>query len=213
MTTYIKHSIYLIIFLFSFNFTSLIAQDIKSNTKGFSLSLSGSIASWDSQSLFLGDLSETEPSGLGIYARVAYGINQNIEVFLAYSALGYKQEFDWDSFNSSTLFVGGRYNFGATLRRFRPFLEGALAINNMTVDPITFDSVNIFKLEVSGVGGTFGGGVHFFIIPALSVSAHGNYSFGNFNTISLSGEELTGLDENVDFGLLTINLGVTYFFN
>lgn len=189
------------------------AQDFKSNTNGFSLSASGSYASWSSESAFMGTLDDSEPTGLGLSLKAAYGFNQNIEAFLAYSTWGFQQEFDWDAYRKSILYVGGRFNFGATLRQFRPFLEAGLVWNSLTIDPITFDLVNLFKLEANGLGGAFGGGVHFFIIPNLSATAHGRYAFGNFSEILLSSNSVTGLNENVDYGVLAIDLGLTYFFD
>jgi len=188
------------------------AQDIQSNTAGFSLSIHGSYARWNSESFFLGSLDEEEPNGFGINIKGAYGITQNIEVFIAYTSRTFKLQEDWDSYRNQTFDIGGRYNFGATLRRFRPFAEVALTTNSFTIDPITFDSINLFKLEVNGLGGTIGGGAHYFFTPALSATLNARASFGNFSEILLSGDEVTGLDEDVGFELYIVQIGMSYFF-
>ncbi|MDW3652236.1 MAG: outer membrane beta-barrel protein [Bacteroidia bacterium] len=189
------------------------AQDIRSNTKGFSLNLNGVYGSWNSESVFFGELDDLEPAGYGIGLKAAYGINQNIELMLAFSSLGFRQEFDWDSYFLGNLEIGGRYNFGATLRRVRPFLEVALSVHALNIDPITFDGINVFRLESSGVGFSAGGGLHFFFTENLSINANGKIAFGNFSTASLSGTEVNNLDEKLDFTITSLHIGLTYFFH
>ena len=190
----------------------LCGQDIRSTAQGFSINLDFAYGSWNSESQFLGDLDDLEPSGLGFGAKLAYGIDQNIEVFLAIRQIGFKQEFDWDAYKVNNVDIGGRYNFGATLRRFRPFLEAALSFHSLVIDPITFDGTTVFKLESSGAGLTIGGGCHIFILPNLSANANGKLTFGNFTSTSLSGTEVDNIQESLDFAMTTIQLGLTYFF-
>ena len=161
----------------------LSAQDIKSSTKGFSANLSLVLGSWNSESNFMGNLDDIEPSGVGYSLKAAYGINQNIEVLLSYSRV-------W----------------------FRPFLEGAISINNLVIDPITFDGSTLFELKSSGVGVTVGGGFHIFIIPNLSFNADGKIGFGSFGSTSLSGTDVGDLGETLDFTTVRFNFGLTYFF-
>ncbi|MEM6802967.1 MAG: outer membrane beta-barrel protein [Bacteroidota bacterium] len=189
------------------------AQDIRSNTKGFSINLNGVYSSWNSESNFLGELDDIEPTGLGIGLKLAYGFNQNIEVFLAYSGTSFSREFEWDTYVIGNLEIGGRYNFGATLRRIRPFVEAALSIHSLSIDPITFDGgFTIFSLESSGVGFTGGGGLHFFLTQSLSLNANGKIAFGNFSSTSLSGTEVDNLTETLDFTITSIHIGLSYFF-
>jgi len=190
----------------------LSGQDIRSTAQGFSINLDFAYGSWNSESQFLGDLDDLEPSGLGFGAKLAYGIDQNIEVFLAIRQIGFKQEFDWDAYKVNNVDIGGRYNFGATLRRFRPFLEAALSFHSLVIDPITFDGTTVFKLESSGAGLTLGGGCHIYILPNLSANANGKLTFGNFTSTSLSGTEVDNIQESLDFAMTTIQLGLTYFF-
>lgn len=204
---------YLLIVLVLFFNLKLSSQDIKSNTKGFSLNLNGMYASWSSESVFLGDLDDLEPTGLGISAKVAYGINQNIEILASLSSAGFKQEFEWDIYQLTSFHFGGRYNFGATLRRFRPFLEASVSINNLLIDPITFDGITLFELSSSGAGLSLGGGVHIFLSQSFSINANGQISFGNFGATSLSGTEVNNLDEKLDFTVTTAHIGLTYFFH
>ncbi|NRB47793.1 MAG: hypothetical protein HRU41_08960 [Saprospiraceae bacterium] len=190
----------------------LAAQDIKSSTKGFSANVSLVLGSWNSESTFMGDLDDIEPSGVGYSLKAAYGINQNIEVLFSYSKVGFVQELDWDDYQLTTVDVGGRYNFGATLRWFRPFLEGAISFNNLLIDPITFDGNTLFELKSSGVGAAVGGGFHIFIIPNLSFNADGRIGFGNFGSTSLSGTDVGDLGETLDFTTVRFHFGLTYFF-
>ncbi|MEM9721393.1 MAG: hypothetical protein AAGA10_19165 [Bacteroidota bacterium] len=189
------------------------AQDIRSNTEGFSVNLNPSYASWSSESVFLGSLDDLEPTGLGIYAKVAYGFTQNIEVYVGYGIESFNREVDWDTYRSGTFDLGGRFNFGATLRPLRPFAEVALSIHDMTIDPIAFDgSTEVFNLNVQGSSFTAGLGLHYFLLSNLSLTLVGKGSFGSFGTAFLSGEEVLGLDESLDFEMYRIHLGATYFF-
>jgi len=201
----------LALFMLSMQY-QLSGQDIRSTAQGFSINLDFAYGSWNSESQFLGDLDDLEPSGLGFGAKLAYGIDQNIEVFLAIRQIGFKQEFDWDAYKVNNVDIGGRYNFGATLRRFRPFLEAALSFHSLVIDPITFDGTTVFKLESSGAGLTLGGGCHIYILPNLSANANGKLTFGNFSSTSLSGTEVDNIQESLDFAMTTIQLGLTYFF-
>lgn len=207
--------IFILIISCSFTFfsCSLQAQDIRSNTKGFSINLNGVYSSWNSESEFFGDLDEIEPAGLGIGLKLAYGFNQNIEILLAYSGAAFTQEFDWDTYVIGNLEIGGRYNFGATLRRIRPFVEAALSVHSLSIDPITFDGgFTIVSLESSGVGFTGGGGLHIFLTQSLSLNANGKIALGNFSTTSLSGTEVNNLTETLDFTITSIHIGLSYFF-
>ena len=190
----------------------LSAQDIKSSTKGFSVNLSLVYGSWNSESNFLGNLDELEPAGIGYSLKAAYGINQNVEILLSYDQMAFDREFDWDTYQLSSIDLGARYNFGATLRWFRPFLEGAISFNNLQIDPITFDGNTLFELKSSGAGVTVGGGFHIFIIPNLSFNADGRFGFGNFSSTSLSGTDVGDLGETLDFTTLRLHFGLTYFF-
>jgi len=191
---------------------TLPAQDIRSNTAGFSLNINGSFAYWTSESFFLGTLDDLEPLGVGANARLAYGINQNFELFAGYTVRTFQLKEEWDTYRNRVVDLGARYNFGATLRRFRPFAEAAFTFNGLTIDPITFDNVTLFKLEVDGIGGTVGGGAHFFFTPSLSATLNVKATWGNFNEILLSGDDIGEMDENLDFELYTGQLGLTYFF-
>ena len=189
------------------------SQGIQSNTEGFSASLSPSYASWSSESQFLGSLDDLEPTGLGIYAKVAYGFTQSIEAFLGYGVESFNRKEDWDTYRSSTLDVGARFNFGATLRKVRPFAELALSIHDVAIDPIVFEgSTELFNLDLSGFSGTVGLGVHYFMLPNLSVSVTGKGSFGSFDSVFLSGVEVLDLEESLDLEMIRIQLGVSYFF-
>ena len=189
------------------------AQDIQSNTEGFSASISPSYASWNSESQFLGSLDDVEPTGLGVYARVAYGFTQNIEVFAGYGVEGFNRKEDWDTYRSGTFDLGARFNFGATLRKVRPFAETAVSFHDMSIDPIVFEgSTELFNLDLNGVSFTAGLGLHFFVLPNLSITAVGKGSFGSFDSAFLSGVEITDLEETLDLEMYRVQLGMSYFF-
>jgi hypothetical protein len=188
------------------------AQDIQSSTQGFSINANMNFGSWNSNSYFFGELDEIEPSGVGFGIKIGYGVNQNIEAFLSYNSTSYAREFDWENYNQSTILLGGSYIFGATLRKFRPFVEAALSFNTLMIDPITFDGYTEFELKTSGAGGSLGGGIQYFVKENLSVSATGRVNFGTYNSAALSGMNINIMEENLDFSITTIHIGVSYYF-
>ncbi|MEM8901196.1 MAG: outer membrane beta-barrel protein [Bacteroidota bacterium] len=191
---------------------SAYAQDIVSSTQGFFLNLNGQFTSWSSESQYFGEIDDLSDGGLGISIRAGYGITQNIEVFAEYGVAGISSDFSFDTYRISNFHIGGRYNFGATLRAVRPFLEASLSNQSLTIDPITFDQVVFFESESSGWGGAVGGGLHYFFLQNLSVSGLFRADFGNFGNTSLSGRDVTDLNEDLDYTIISIQFGLNYYF-
>ena len=187
-------------------------QDIMSNTAGISASLSPVYASWESESFFLSDLASLEPNGYGINIEVAYGVNQNITAALGFSSLNFNHNEDWQKYSFSLVNVLGRYNFGATLSAFRPFLEAGLSSISNKVDPVSLDNSGSYELRNSGLGFVGGGGLDYFLKSNLCIDLKAQFHSGNFSTSELDGLELE-IDENVDYFIFNINLGIKYFFD
>ena len=202
-----KHLL-LIISLFFAN--HIFAQDIQSSTSGFSVYGGASISGWSSESFFLSDLAESEPGGFGFKLGLGYGFNEKFSVHLQHYNSTFKKVFDWDTFSFSSETLSARFTFGATLSKWRPYIEAGLATARNKVDPITIDNAGSFELRNTGFGIHTGGGLNFHINSSLAISAQANYLFGSFSDITISGE-IYDPEENVDFGILHINFGIRYY--
>ncbi len=207
-----KLTFYLLVFLISGSF-SLTAQDIRSSISGFSLGLYGKYSNWMSNSYFVGELDDTEPNGIGVGFRMSYGILEKFGVYLGYSQSNFRQSDEFDKYSQQVLHGGVRVNFGATLKVIRPFLEAGIGQYSMKIDPIIFlDDIfeTTYTLKMSGIGGEFGVGLQWFIIPNLAAEFAAFGRFGQFSTITLSGADYDP-GEKTDFRFIGGQIGITYY--
>ena len=200
-----------IVFAFSIS-SCLVSQDIQSSSTGFSVSAAFSYSTWNSESFFLGDLAELEPTGIGIKIGAGYGFNERISVHANYYGLSFKQENEWETFNITLQTLSARWTFGATLSKWRPSFEAGLAYGRNKVDPVQFDGFDELEVINSGFGIHLGGGINYYVTTNIAVHILGDYVFGNFTSTTLSGIEFSP-DEDVDYTVLNINFGVRYFFD
>lgn len=203
-----KISIVLIASLYSL---FLDAQDIKSTVSGFAADIDVVYGEWSTGSFFLGNLAELEPLGGGLRFKAAYGFMERFQIFLAYSTMEYNISGEWDRFINNNFNFGGRIYFGATLRRWRPYLEMGISSNNFLMDPIYIDTNGPFELELRGIGFSPGGGVNYFLTPSFALQANLNFAFGAFNNVEISGET-NEFEETLDFTFYHFSLGASYFF-
>ena len=205
------HTLLITVFFLLLNLASQ-AQDIQSSTRGFSAELNYGFGAWESDSAFFGDVADAEPNGYGFGVKLGYGLNQNIEVFVSYNSASYAQEFAWNNYRHQRSTLGAAYYFGATLRKFRPFVKAGISFNELAVDPVTFDGFLFSELKMNGVGVLAGGGVHYFFKPNMSLSASAAFNFGSYASSKFSGEKLTFFGEKPDFTITTIDIGLSYYF-
>jgi len=201
--------IILILTIFSFSI-SLRGQDIQSSATGFSFYGGFSYSSWSSESFFLSELSELEPTGFGYKIGVGYGITEKMSVHANHYGLSFSREFDWDTYSITMQTISARFTFGATLSKWRPNFEAGLAIVSNKVDPVSLDTLDELELFNNGLGLHLGGGLNYHINTNFAICLQGNYMYGGFSKTTLSGTEYDP-GEDVDFGIFNINLGVRYF--
>jgi len=198
------------IFLLIFSLTvgiTLQAQDIRSNTEGLNVSVSGGIGNWSS-SYFL-NLDELEPLGVGGGIRIGYGLNQRFEIFARYDRHTFKVKNEWNKYGTSNAGAGLRVNFGGTLQALRPYLEAGFSSINLVIDPVLFNG-NIVEYRLKGPALAVGGGLNYFISPNFAIQANALGTFGKFNTFQIDGR---GIEDRPDARTLRFSLGISYFFN
>lgn len=201
-----------LLFVLSIFCHTLSSQDIQSSTSGFVLSGSMAYSGWNTDSFFLGELAETEPAGIGYKLTVGYGINERLSISIAHQDLFYNRNYDWQSFKLSQQAILVKFSFGATLSKFRPFLETGINNTTQTIDPVSFDNYDEYELKNSGLGFSIAGGSDYFITTAIAIHLQAEIVGGTFSNISLSGLSYDP-GEDVDFGMFNLNLGVRYYFD
>ena len=65
--------------------------------------------------------------------------------------------------------VGVRYNFANSLRRWVPFVEGAIGARAVQVDDARVNGDSVGELNFSGGAFSLGGGVSFFATEELAI--------------------------------------------
>lgn len=196
------------VLIFSFiSVLTLQAQDIRSNTEGLNVTVSGGIGNWSS-TYFL-NLDELEPLGVGGGVRVGYGFNQRFEIFARYDHYTFKIENEWNKYGTSTAGAGLRVNFGGTLQALRPYLEAGFSSINLTIDPVLFNG-RVVEYHLKGPALAVGGGVNYFISPNFAIQAAAASTFGKFTTFQINSN---GIEDRPDARTLRFSLGISYFFN
>jgi opacity protein-like surface antigen len=194
--------------IFSLNtWMVLQAQDIRSNTEGLNVTVSGGIGNWSSN-YFL-NLDELEPLGVGGGLRIGYGLNQRFEIFARYDRHTFKIKNDWEQYGTSNAGAGLRVNFGGTLQALRPYVEVGFSSINLKIDPVLFNG-RIVDYRLKGPALAVGGGVNYFISPNFAVQAAAAGTFGKFTTFQINGD---GIEDRPDARTLRFSLGISYFFN
>ncbi len=209
---------YAIIFLlFLSTHTNFYAQGILSNTQGFSFNAYGKYNTWKSNSTFLSDLDDSEPNGVGFGLRLGYGFTENIKFFISHEFSQYALNEKWNTYTINPIEIGLRYSFGASLIKFRPYLQLAVGWHPLNISPVDFidNDGNEFSdanLKSSGyaLGGTFG--LQYYLTPDLNIDVGLGGNFGKFSKLYINGLKVPGNDEDVDFRILHINAGLSYSF-
>ncbi len=192
------------------------SQDILSNTTGFKLSLFGSMDSWDSNSFFIGDIASDDSSGNGFGFDLAYGTNSSIEVFISYSRAKFAGSPDWDIYRTESIDVGGRYFFGASLQRWRPYAQAAIGTTSLKLEPVFIQEGGMTlyddaEMVLRGLAFGVGAGVNYFITPEFSLGLNVSGRMGNYSNVKVNGNEYDPGD-TVDFRFLSFRLTASYIF-
>lgn len=203
-------------FVLFVSISQLFSQGIQSTIEGFKIQAFTSMDSWSSDSFFLGDISDDDSSGLGFGVEVGYGVTPAVEVYLSYAQTGYSNAENWDIYRSSGLELGGKYHFGASLQKLRPFAQLFLNSNSMKLEPIfimegeevIYDDA---EMKLSGLLFGAGAGANYFITPEFSVGLNVSGMLGGYSTVKVNGNDYDPGD-SIDLKFLRIRLAVSYLF-
>jgi opacity protein-like surface antigen len=156
------------------------------------------------------DIERSSGGGGGIY--VGYGVNRRFTIFAQADGARFDEQDTGDIEGEWTLGhfdLGVRFNFANSLRRWVPFLQGALGYRTVTVsDPVVNDNL-VSEASFSGAGLTLGGGVDFYLSESWALDLQLLWTGGEFTTVTVDNVSVSGLD--VDANSSRINLGVSWW--
>ncbi|MEX2285283.1 MAG: outer membrane beta-barrel protein [Gemmatimonadota bacterium] len=161
----------------------------RSTTRGFTVG-----AHLQGASLAVENGDPDDGGGLGL--RVGYGFNRRFTGYLETDAIVFdvaNPEFGgyWSMVHAD---LGVRFNFANSLRRWVPFLEGALGVRAVDVDDATVNGDSVGKLNFSGGAASLGGGVSFFATEKLAIETLVKFTGGTFEQVQWGNVSVNNLD-------------------
>lgn len=185
------------------------AQDIRSNTEGFSISGNLSYLNWSSN--YITQLDEQEPNGVGGGLRLGYGFNQRFELFAGLDGYAFRLNNPdiWNTFGMGTLSAGLRVNLGGTLQPIRPFVEVGYAGQNFTMDPIFYaGDPTAYELRMKGSALVGSVGINYFLTQNLALHASLGGSLGKMNSFLLND---IGYTDRPDVRTVRATVGLSFY--
>ena len=130
---------------------SALAQE--STTRGFTIGLHATAAS-----LVVEDGERSNAGGGGI--NLGYGLNRRFTIFAQGDGAKFDEQDTGDVEGTWTMGhfeIGARFNFANSLRRWVPFLQGALGYRVVSVSDPVVNSTAVNEVSISGAGLSLGG--------------------------------------------------------
>lgn len=192
----------------------LYGQELQSISQGFSVHIHSQFAFWNSNSHFLSDISEADPSGLGVGVELKYGFTSMVSGYLAFDGVNFNNNDEWEKYNTKLYRFGGQYNFGGTTSKVRPFLHAGGVYQNFNLSRIFINGtqpVDDGELVSKGFAVEIGGGIKYHIIPEFVAELAVSGQFGKYGKNFVNGLDYM-FEETIDSQHLFIRLGVGYFF-
>jgi hypothetical protein len=183
----------------------------RSTTRGFTIGGHLQAASLEVQNDDTADDDDDVSSGGGIGVRVGYGFNRRFTGYLETDAIVFDvANPDFGGYWSMVhVDLGLRYNFANSLRRWVPFLEGALGARAVQVDDATVDGDSVGELSFSGGAGSLGGGISFFPTEKLAIEALMKFTGGTFERVDVGNVSVNGLD--IEASSFRFKIGVAWW--
>ncbi len=154
---------------------------------------------------------DDDGEGLGSGLRLGYGFNKRFTMYLGMEVAGMKGDMEFEEFAAGDEFsvaffeLGGRYHFRPQ-ERLVPFADASLAIMGVIYEKD--QTTNGTEVTYGGLGGSFGGGVMYFVTPKLAVEGAASFVPGNLSDRSVGSQ-----DNSVDIGMASVRMtvGVSFY--
>ena len=155
---------------------------------------------------------EGDPDGGGGFgARVGYGFNRRFTGYFETDAIVFDvANPDFGGYWSMVhVDVGVRYNFANSLRRWVPFLEGAIGARAVQVDDARVNGDSVGELNFTGGAFSLGGGVSFFATEKLALETVMKFSGGTFEQVDVGNVSVNNLD--IDASSFRFKIGLAWW--
>ena len=177
----------------------------RANTEKLMLSVS-----LDGTSLYSKDFQDERHSGGGASVQLGWGFS-HLFTLLADASGSVLDRDEPGKFTLVHFDLLGRFNFASPRRAWVPFVEGGLSgriAGQSNIVVIGDAGPQEVDLWVSGGGLTFGGGVQYYIVPALALGANVRWTVGEFSTVKFNNVSVDGFE--LDATTTRMNLGLTW---
>ena len=157
------------------------------------------------------ELSDQTERGGGAELRLGWGFTPNFAIIA--DAGGATMDGPASQYTLGHFDFGARYSFANARRAFVPYLEAALTGRAMVEQDVesTDQNGNVTRddLVFSGFGYTVGGGVQYYVAPALALGADLRWTTGEFDTVEYGNVSVEGFE--VDATTTRLSLGLTWY--
>jgi hypothetical protein len=150
-------------------------------------------------------------SGGGAGLRAGYGLNRNFTVYVEADGITFdveNTEFGGE-WTMGHVDFGLRYNFANSLRRWVPFIEGAIGGRAVRLEDATVDSTSVGELNFSGGSASIGGGVSYFVSEKLALETLMKFTGGTFEKIDVGNISIN--EQNIEASSFRFKLGVAWW--
>jgi hypothetical protein len=150
-------------------------------------------------------------SGGGAGLRLGYGLNRSFTLYLEADGIQFdveNPEFggEWSMAHAD---LGVRYNFANSLRRWIPFLEGAIGGRAVRLEDATVNGSDAGTLEFSGGSASIGGGVSFFASEKFALETLVKFTGGTFEQVDVGNISVNDLD--IDASSFRFKVGIAWW--
>ena len=186
--------------------SSAVAQ--KSTTRGFTI---GAHLQGASLTVNEEDSDNEADSGGGLGARIGYGVNRRFTPYFEIDAIVFDvANPDFGGYWSMAhIDLGLRFNFANSLRRWIPFLEGALGVRAVQVDDARVDGSSVGELNFTGGAASIGGGISFFATEKLAIESLMKFTGGTFEQVEVGNISVNNLD--IDASSFRFKIGLAWW--
>ena len=176
----------------------------KSTTRGFTLG-----AHIQGASLKVEDDDPSSGGGAGV--RVGYGFNRSFTAYVEADGTAFDVENDefGGEWSMGHVDLGLRYNFANSLRRWVPFIEGAVGGRAVRLENATVAGDSVGELTFSGGALSVGGGISYFVSEKLALETLVKFSGGTFEQIDIGNVSVNDID--IDASSFRFKLGVAWW--
>lgn len=152
-------------------------------------------------------LNSSTDSGRGIGLSAGYGFTPRWALYAALGGASMTASDFSGTYALGHFDLGTRLHFRNESRRVRPFVQAGLSGRAVTQD--FYVGSRAYRVEASGAGVSFGGGLNAHFTPALAFSGGITWSVGNFSVYKVNGLEVPV--DSLGATSARVHLGLVWF--